>query len=77
MDDGTREKFWTARGAEFKNLAQMKAMTVLTLEQSANFEAERPECVLKSDWVEKRKPLDEGGYKAKSRLVVLGYGDPM
>eukprot|EP00969_Alexandrium_andersonii_P175903 7777859-Alexandrium_andersonii.AAC.1 len=68
MDAGTKEQFWSV---------QMKAMTVLTPQQSSKFEAERPECVLKSDWVEKWKPLDEGGYKAKSRLVVLGYEDPM
>eukprot|EP00974_Lingulodinium_polyedra_P112493 10883174-Lingulodinium_polyedra.AAC.1 len=77
MDDCTREQFWAARDAEFKSLTQMKAMTVLNHEQSAAFEAEHPECVLKSDWVEKWKPLDDGGHKAKSRLVVLGYEDPM
>eukprot|EP00969_Alexandrium_andersonii_P266664 11785495-Alexandrium_andersonii.AAC.1 len=64
MDAGTKEQFWSARGAEFKNLAQTKAMTVLTPEQSSKFEAEHPECALKSDWVEKWKPLGEGGYKA-------------
>eukprot|EP00969_Alexandrium_andersonii_P008143 354343-Alexandrium_andersonii.AAC.1 len=77
MDAGTKEEFWSARDAEFKNLVQMKAMTVMTPEQSDRFEAVHPECVLKSDWVEKWKPLGEGGYKAKSRLVVLGYEDPM
>eukprot|EP00969_Alexandrium_andersonii_P157309 6953196-Alexandrium_andersonii.AAC.1 len=42
MDADTKEQFWSARDAEFKNLVQMKATTVMTPEQSDRFEAEHP-----------------------------------
>ena len=50
-------------------------MKILSLEDSMAFDADTPECVLDSLWVESWKSTEEGT-SAKSRWCVVGWQDP-
>ena len=71
-----RKTFAASRALELKNLFDLGAYRILSLEDSLAFRAKYPEYVLPSKWVDRWKPTDDGGAKAKSRIVILGFKDP-
>ena len=71
-----KKLFSGSRKKELTNLFDLKAYRILSLEDSLKFREEFPECVLPSRWVDRWKATDEGGFIAKSRLVILGFKDP-
>ena len=71
-----RAKFNEARRTEIQNLLDLKAYRLLSLSDSLEFRENYPEYVLPSRFVDRWKPTDDGGTKAKSRIVILGFKDP-
>jgi hypothetical protein len=71
-----QKTFYDARALEIKNLLDLGAYRLMSLEESLKFREDHPDSVLPSKWVERWKTTDEGGYKAKSRIVILGFKDP-
>ena len=71
-----RKVFDQSRHTEMKNLFDLGAYRILSVEESLRFREMFPDCVLPSRWVERWKATDEGGVKAKSRVVILGFKDP-
>jgi len=76
LDKKDRLLFDKARGTEIRNLLELGAYRILSVEESEKFRREHPEYVLPSRWVDRWKATDEGGVKAKSRIVILGFKDP-
>ena len=71
-----RKLFNESRYTEINNLLKLGAYRILSIEESIKFRQEHPEYVLPSRWVDRWKATDEGGAKAKSRIVILGFKDP-
>jgi len=69
-------KFQESRHTEVRNLFNLGAYRLMSLEESLRFRAKFPDYVLPSRFVEKWKRTDDGGTKAKSRLVILGFKNP-
>ncbi len=63
--------FNDSRGTEINQMLDLNAYHILSLEESLKFREHFPEYVLPSRWVDRWKPTDEGGVKAKSRIVIL------
>ena len=71
-----RALFDKSRYTEVNNLLDLGAYRILSLGESLKFRAEFPDYVLPSRFVDRWKATDEGGAKAKSRIVILGFTDP-
>ena len=76
LDAKDKKCFNEARYTEVKNLLDLGAYRLLSLQESLEFARKYPEYVLPSRWVDRWKPTDDGGAKAKSRIVILGFKDP-
>ena len=53
------------------------ALSILSIRDSQEFRRQYPECVLPSNMLDKYKLQDDGSVKEKSRIVLLGWKDPM
>ena len=75
---GTKDQalFNKSRGVEVNNLLDLGAYRIMSLDDSLRFRTEFPEYVLPSRFVDRWKATDEGGAKARSRIVILGFKDP-
>ena len=71
-----RAKFDDARHTEIQNLLDLKAYRLMSLAESIEFRKRHSEYVLPSRFVDRWKATDDGGTKAKSRIVILGFKDP-
>ena len=71
-----RTLFDTSRYTEVNNLLDLAAYQILSLGESLKCRAEFPDYVIPSRFVDRWKASDEGGAKAKSRIVILGFQDP-
>ena len=67
-------KFQEARNAEAWGLLEVGAVRILSVEESLQFLARSPECILDSLWAERWKPTDTDTI-AKSRWCVVGWQD--
>ena len=55
---------------------ELGAYRVMNLKESRDFRRAHPEHVLRTRYVDRWKPTDNGGVIAKSRIVILGFQDP-
>jgi len=76
LNEKDRETFLGSRRAEVESLIKLRALTPLSVHDSNRFREKHPEHVIPSMFIDRWKPTDDGGRKAKSRLVVLGWKDP-
>ena len=76
LEPRDKKTFNQSRYTEIKNLLDLGAYRLLSVEESIKFRQMYPDCVLPSRWVDRWKATDEGGVKAKSRIVILGFKDP-
>ena len=60
----------------FTHLLDLDAYELLSLDDSLAFRRDFPDSVLTSRFVDRWKPTDDGGVKAKSRIVIHGFKDP-
>ena len=57
-------------------MLDLDAYELLSLEESIAFRNDNPDSVLTSRFVDRWKPTEAGGVKAKSRIVIHGFKDP-
>ena len=71
-----QKRFQDSRLTEVSSLIDLTAYELLSLEDSIKFREQYHDFVLPSRFVDRWKPTDDGGVKAKSRIVILGFKDP-
>jgi hypothetical protein len=76
LSEKDKETFLGSRRAEVESLIKLRALTPLSVHDSDRFRRQHPEHVIPSMFIDRWKPTDDGGKKAKGRLVVLGWKDP-
>ena len=77
LQPSEKKSFDGARYLEIETLLKMRAYRLMSLEESLKFREEHPDYVLPSRFVDRWKGTDDKSVLAKSRLVILGFKDPM
>ena len=71
------KNFDASRSKEIDNLEQLGALSVLSVKDSEHFAKTKPENIIPTNMLDKWKRQDDGTVKGKSRIVLVGWKDPM
>ena len=76
LSPNEQKQFDAARAKEMEALFELGAYRIMSVPESRDFRRKHPEHVLRTRYVDRWKPTDDGGVIAKSRIVILGFQDP-